>query len=496
MPLPNYNDKVGVRNRNYLNVKNNPQNPWQGSAGADARGHTIFRAPEWGLRAAIMTLRTYWFSYGLRTVSAILARWAPSNDTLGSRAGMPPNNPAEYTSFVCKRMRVGPLDDLKLFYSDRRLNDVRNLQALVEAMAEFEIGAGFNVPDDEFMKALALVEPDRAPATPGAPPPPSVPPTPAEPEIRRALPVGGFEVSDALLRRLLALYASPVTKEDEMVFFGFRGCVPARPEDHSFSSFQTLKLSSLNYRNPRCVIGQWKPDEGTVSVFPGSTVPTARYVAASAENNQGNTTNQLFPGYYKFITGNHSLGNPTEHRAFRQHGRRIYRRTADDAIYEHTDRVETGVPWDNLHAAFGDSLTGTYSSAGCQVVLGYPKCKKFSDKAPWPEFRDRAYDTNQKVFRYLLLDAAIAAEISEDLDAQQFLRLHCGSHESGLPPGMGEIIRDVQSKLGVKPDGDFGATSALETLKLQQKEFGPSQADGVVGPQTAEVLGIQNWPVL
>jgi hypothetical protein len=121
MPAPTYEEKVGVRNRNYLNVKSNPKNPWQGSAGTDATGHTIFREPEWGLRAAIMTLRTYWFSYSLRTVSGILARWAPASDTLGSRPGQPRNDPHAYAKFVCKRLRVGAAEDLRLFHADRRM---------------------------------------------------------------------------------------------------------------------------------------------------------------------------------------------------------------------------------------------------------------------------------------------------------------------------------------------------------------------------------------
>jgi peptidoglycan hydrolase-like protein with peptidoglycan-binding domain len=151
---------VGIRNKNYLNVKNNPADPWQGSIGTDPHGHTVFSAPEYGLRAAVMTMRSYWFKYGLNTVAEILSRWAPADDTIGSIPGAPKNSPKEYTGFVCGRIRVGPNEDLALFHPDKRLNNLTNLQGLVEAMAEFENYVGFDVPDTEFEKALFLVEPD------------------------------------------------------------------------------------------------------------------------------------------------------------------------------------------------------------------------------------------------------------------------------------------------------------------------------------------------
>lgn len=40
---------VGIRNLNYLNVKENPKNRCQGSLGVDEHRHTKFRAPEWGI---------------------------------------------------------------------------------------------------------------------------------------------------------------------------------------------------------------------------------------------------------------------------------------------------------------------------------------------------------------------------------------------------------------------------------------------------------------
>ena len=145
---------TGIRNKNYLNVKGSG---WKGQTGSDSRGHAIFKLPEWGIRAGIVLLRTYWFTHNLRTIAAILSRWAPATDTVGSLPGAPKNSPAEYSRFVAKRVGIGPNDKLRLFHPDRTLCDVRQLKALFEAMAAYEIGGGFDTPDQEFERALYLV---------------------------------------------------------------------------------------------------------------------------------------------------------------------------------------------------------------------------------------------------------------------------------------------------------------------------------------------------
>ncbi len=145
---------TGLRNRNYLNVKGSG---WKGQTGRDARGHAIFQTPEWGIRAGIVLLRTYWFTHGLRTIAAILSRWAPATDTIGSLPGAPANSPVDYSRFVAKRVGISPTTTLNLFRSDRTLADVQQLKLLLEAMTAYEIGSGFDMPDQEFERALYLV---------------------------------------------------------------------------------------------------------------------------------------------------------------------------------------------------------------------------------------------------------------------------------------------------------------------------------------------------
>ncbi len=149
---------VGIRNHNYLNVKNTPANPWKESIGTDGRGHAQFSSPEWGIRAAIITLRTYWLKHNLHSIAQILARWAPDTDTVGSLTGGSANSPAQYSSFVARRLGVNPTDNLHLFHPNGSLRSPRTLKALLQAMAAYENGSNFQIPDHCYEKGLQLVE--------------------------------------------------------------------------------------------------------------------------------------------------------------------------------------------------------------------------------------------------------------------------------------------------------------------------------------------------
>lgn len=154
---------VGIRNKNYLNVKNGTT-PWLDAGGGnsktDPKGHAIFTDPSYGVRAGILLLRSYYFRHNRRTVAEILSRWAPSTDTVGSIPGAPPNSPAEYTRFVTARMGIGPNNRLEIFDPvDQTIGNITQLRELVFAMAAYEIGDGFKVPVPQFNAALDLIEP-------------------------------------------------------------------------------------------------------------------------------------------------------------------------------------------------------------------------------------------------------------------------------------------------------------------------------------------------
>lgn len=76
----------GVRNNNPGNIDYNPANQWQGQLKPDPaleKRFARFDTPENGIRALGKLLLTYQRKHGLKTVKAIISRWAPSveNDT-------------------------------------------------------------------------------------------------------------------------------------------------------------------------------------------------------------------------------------------------------------------------------------------------------------------------------------------------------------------------------------------------------------------------------
>lgn len=71
----------GVRNRNPGNIDHNPANSWKGELKVDPaieKRFARFDTAENGIRALCKVLITYQRKHGLKTVKAIISRWAPS----------------------------------------------------------------------------------------------------------------------------------------------------------------------------------------------------------------------------------------------------------------------------------------------------------------------------------------------------------------------------------------------------------------------------------
>lgn len=306
-----------------------------------------------------------------------------------------------------------------------------------------------------------------------------------------------YTLKEQHLRRLCEINNFDVPT-DRMVFFGLRGCLPVDTFDNAFAAERQVEFTDLNYVNPRCTIIQWRRDQGVFAAFPGSTVPSLRLVRAGRSNN-GNGVNQLVTGYYDdYRKGHHKPGRPTGHEAFRQNDAHPIRRTADDYDYDNDDRVEFMNPFDNIHAGWcqGVSEQSIYSSAGCQVVVGYPKCPRRGtnpNAGPWKTFHDNAYGITQTAFPYVLLngrDALQAITATGTVPA----RVRYGS--SG--PTVGKVqtaLQQLEFYEGVI-DNDFGNRTLRAVLDYQTAVFGPAQDDGIVGPVTAGSLQIANWPAV
>ena len=168
--------------------------------------------------------------------------------------------------------------------------------------------------------------------------------------------------------------------------------------------------------------------------------------------------------------------------------------TADDFDFDNDDRVEFTNPYDNIHAAWSMGTDHDYyASAGCQVVVGYPRCEKRGDVdnvGPWAVFQKRAYELDdQQRFPYMLLNGRDAQRIATYNGRKMSVRLRFGS-KGPLVETLQKALRDRFYYEG-NLDGDFGKKTLKAVLQFQTDHFGPSADDGIVGPMTSEALKIE-----
>jgi hypothetical protein len=104
---------------NYLNVKAPSDTYWLGQQGRDAHGHAVFKSPEWSLRAGTLVLRSYYQRHNIKTVRGIVERFST-------------NNHAEYTKYLCDRLKLDP---------DEEFNVMKRMPELVRHMVRFESGS-------------------------------------------------------------------------------------------------------------------------------------------------------------------------------------------------------------------------------------------------------------------------------------------------------------------------------------------------------------------
>jgi hypothetical protein len=285
-----------------------------------------------------------------------------------------------------------------------------------------------------------------------------------------------FVLCERHLRRLCTLNYFPISS-DPIVLFGLRGCLPVSEDSIEFRSEHALVVADPDYLHPRCVLGQWKPTLGTFALFPGSTVPHRRYLNTALFLGAAEA-NQLIPGrYVDYRREIYRPGDPRAHEAFQQE--RPLRRSAD-----------------SLHAAWCMGVDAAYRSAGCQVVIGFPRARcrgDQPDEGPWKAFKESAYDSSQTAFTYFLLTGRYVQSLVLAGTAKVSARLRYGSAGS-LVSEVGQAL----TKAGfyqTQPDEVFGARMLEAVQKFQMAKFGAEADDGVVGPITASALGI-SWPRL
>lgn len=121
----------GYRNRNPGNIDHVPSNRWQGLAdppiepalpGGRAR-FARFTSHEYGIRALAVLLITYQDRHGLRSITQIISRWAPSTE----------NATRAYIQHVARLTGFGANDVLDL-------HTHAHMRPLVEAIITHELG--------------------------------------------------------------------------------------------------------------------------------------------------------------------------------------------------------------------------------------------------------------------------------------------------------------------------------------------------------------------
>lgn len=114
----------GIRNNNPLNIRKSTT-PWQGKiANGTDKDFEQFNSLEYGIRAAMVNIRTYLKRDRLQNICQIIAKWAPSSDG---------NNVEAYIDTVCKKATITRAQIIKY-------NDKNTICRIVWAMAFVECG--------------------------------------------------------------------------------------------------------------------------------------------------------------------------------------------------------------------------------------------------------------------------------------------------------------------------------------------------------------------
>lgn len=114
-------ETLGIRNNNPMNIRYNPLNRWLGLKGFN-NGFCVFNNIDYGLRAGIITLRTYITKHGLTSVEKIIERFAPVSE----------NNTGVYISYVSTFLSNRGFDPNNIKY------DSDAFKFLVQAICKYE----------------------------------------------------------------------------------------------------------------------------------------------------------------------------------------------------------------------------------------------------------------------------------------------------------------------------------------------------------------------
>lgn len=139
----------GIRNNNPANIRRGCN--WKGLAKVQKdKEFCKFTTMTWGVRALLITLRTYVVKHNLHTVREIINRWAPSSDG---------NNTEAYIKFVEKAIEEieAPISLTLKEYDFCGKYQHKECVLFIMARAMCKIESGYILRYDMYLNALYLM---------------------------------------------------------------------------------------------------------------------------------------------------------------------------------------------------------------------------------------------------------------------------------------------------------------------------------------------------
>lgn len=258
---------------------------------------------------------------------------------------------------------------------------------------------------------------------------------------------------------------------NDVDIFSVRGCELTEKKNYCKwnTEFEIIE-KEIDHLHMNCLIVLIVDDK--MIAFKSSTVPNKKYIEKSLNNN-GNGTNQLELGFYKYYAkGNHRPSKQTAHRALRQTRQQPVRRTSDDLDFDFQDRIDIGMFHDNIHASWSKFDGTTCASAGCQVISGYPKClKRKENSGHWKTFENEIYSIDKKTFNYMVVSFKWINRIVNNK-----------MNELVIFGSSGYNVKQIQKYLKTQIDGVYGVQTYKAILNYQK--VNGLLLDGIIGSQT------------
>lgn len=135
----------GIRNFNPANIRRSSSN-WKGlsSVQSDVQ-FCVFDSFEYGVRALICLIRTYYNKYHLCSISEIISRFAPPSE----------NATSQYISYVSSQVGLPPDSYVCLSFNTSPSDNQRTLYKLCSSICFIE--SNFQLSYDLFLKSLSLL---------------------------------------------------------------------------------------------------------------------------------------------------------------------------------------------------------------------------------------------------------------------------------------------------------------------------------------------------